>query len=401
MSTDDSKSPRDFISKTVIDCPPSGIREFFDIVSTMPDIISLGVGEPDFTTPWHIREASIQALEHGITGYTGNSGLPQLRKAVSGYLESDYNVSYCPEEEILITVGVSEALDLAVRAIVNPGDEIIYHEPCYVSYRPLIQFSHGVPVAIETKEEDEFRMTAKDLEAAITPKTKAVIMNFPNNPTGGSLRPQDVEELAHVIKKHNLIVITDEIYTELTYDTMHVSIAALEDMKDRTIFLHGFSKALAMTGFRIGYACGPKELIHAMTKIHQYTMLCAPILSQEAAIEALKNPQEDIAEMKAAYHQRRNYFHSAMRDLDIPMFKPGGAFYAFPNISQFGLSSRDFAFRFLEEQKVALVPGTAFGACGEGFVRCSYATSLDDLKEAVKRLKEFTEGLKKSNAVAS
>ena len=398
MSTTDSKSPRNFIADSLERVPPSGIREFFDIVSQMPDIISLGVGEPDFVTPWHIREASIFALEKGATGYTSNYGLPKLRNKVAEYLESDYSLHYNPEDEVLITVGVSEALDLAIRAITNPGDEIIYHEPCYVSYRPLIEFAHGVPVVIETLEKDDFRMTPEQLEAAITPKTKAVMLNFPNNPTGGALRPQDVEAIAEIVKKHDLLVITDEIYTELTYEGIHVSIASLPGMKERCIFLHGFSKALAMTGFRIGYACAPKVILDAMHKIHQYTMLCAPILSQEAALEALKHPQKDIAEMKASYQQRRNFLIASMKEMGIPMFSPGGAFYIFPNISQFGLSSRDFALRFLEEKKVACVPGTAFGACGEGFIRCSYATSLEELKEAMRLLGEFINELKQAQA---
>lgn len=399
MSTSDSKlalkpSLEDHLASNLADVPRSGIRDFFDIVSQMDDVISLGIGEPDFVTPWHIRESAIYALERGATSYTSNLGLPKLRKAIAEYLQKPFGVRYNPENEILITVGVSEALDLAIRAITNPGDEIIYHEPCYVSYRPLITFAHGVPVTIETDESTGFRITREALEAAITPKTKALILNYPNNPTGGALFPEDVVMIAELANKHDIIVITDEIYAELTYDREHASLINQPGMKERCIFLHGFSKAWAMTGFRLGFACAPDILIDAMTKIHQYTMLCAPILSQEAAYEALQQPEKDIAGMKTSYHQRRDFFHASLEELGIPCPKPQGAFYAFPNISQFGLSSKDFAMRFLEAEKVALVPGTAFGPCGEGHVRCSYATSMDDLKEAILRLGRFTSTLK-------
>ncbi|MFT5121633.1 MAG: aminotransferase [Kiritimatiellia bacterium] len=397
MSENVSKSPLNAAERAIAhklkEVPRSGIRDFFEIVTSMKDVISLGIGEPDFVSPWHIREHTIYALEHGATSYTSNLGIPKLRKMLAKYIDRVFDLSYNPETEILITVGVSEALDLAVRAITNPGDEIIYHEPCYVSYRPLITLAHGVPVAIETRMEDGFRVTKEALEAAITPKSKAIILNYPNNPTGGYLPAEEARGIAELAIKHDLIVITDEIYAELTYDDTHVSIASFPGMKERTIFLHGFSKAWAMTGFRVGYSCAPPALTDAMMKIHQYTMLCAPVLSQEAAIEALKQPDKDIAVMKTAYQQRRNVVHKAFEEMGIPCRKPEGAFYAFPQISQFGMTSYDFAMKLLADQEVAAVPGTAFGACGEGFIRCSYATSMDQLKIAMERIATFTRGL--------
>lgn len=389
MNTSVSKSPRNYIAHTLRDLPRSGIRDFFDIVSTMSDVISLGVGEPGFDTPWHIREAAMFALEKGATSYTSNRGLLRLRAAVSRYVARAFGVEYDPQEEILITVGVSEALDLALRAIIDPGDEILYHEPCYVSYSPLIRLCHGVPVAVETRAEDQFRLTADAVRAKITPRSKALVLNFPNNPTGAALAPQDVRELAAVALEHDLLVITDEIYSELTYDGEHLSIASLPGMKERTIFLHGFSKAWAMTGFRIGYACSPPALSEAMMKVHQYSMLCAPILSQEAAAEALRTPDADIAVMKSAYRTHRNFIHSALEEMGIPCVRPAGAFYAFPSIAAFGMSGKEFALQLLKEEKVAVVPGTAFGPCGEGFIRCSYATNLDDIKTAMQRLNAF------------
>jgi len=387
----ESKSLLDHIATPVRDMPRSGIRDFFDIVSQMDDVISLSIGEPDFRTPWHIREHAIFALERGATGYTGNRGLPRLLRGFSEYVERQFGMSYHPETEVLVTVGVSEALDLALRALINPGDEIIYHEPCYVSYAPAICMAHGVPVPIETKEEDGFNITPEALAAAITPKTKAIVINFPNNPTGGTAQPENLQAIADLAIKHDLIVITDEVYAEITYEGTHTSIASLPGMKERTIFLHGFSKSWAMTGFRLGIACAPPELAEAMMKIHQYTMLCAPILSQEAAIEALRYPERDIGVMRDSYEKRRNFIYSRFVEMGIPVAKPKGAFYIFPNVSKFGMKSKDFAMTLIEEQKVAMVPGTAFGACGEGFIRCSYATALDDIKIAMERLEVFLE----------
>jgi aminotransferase len=388
-----SKSLRSRVAPHVRDIPRSGIRDFFDIVSTMKEVISLGIGEPDFDTPWHIREAAIHSLEQGATSYTSNLGLLSLRKALSGYVDRTFGVSYDAASEILITVGVSEALDLAVRALLVPGDEVLYHEPCYVSYAPVIVFAHGKPVAVETRAENGFRVTRADLEAKVTPRTRLLMLNYPNNPTGATLRPEDVRDIADFAVQHDLIVITDEIYAELTYDGKHTSIASLPGMKERTIFLHGFSKAWAMTGFRLGYACAPAELTDAMMKIHQYTMLCAPITAQEAAVEALQQPEEDIAEMRSEYQRRRNFLHNSFNEMGLPCNKPAGAFYAFPSVGHLGLTSKAFALKFLDEEKVAMVPGTAFGPCGEGFVRAAYATGMDDLKEAMNRLQRFIKRL--------
>ena len=384
-----SKSLRSRIAPHVRDLPRSGIRDFFDIVSTMKDVISLGIGEPDFDTPWHIREAAISSLERGHTGYTSNLGLIQLRKALSRYVERVFGATYDPASEILITVGVSEALDLAVRALLVPGDEVLYHEPCYVSYRPIIVLAGGVPVVVETHARDDFRLTRASLEAKVTPKTRLLMLNFPNNPTGAVLSAEDVRDIAAFVVERDLLVITDEIYAELTYDGKHTSIASLPGMKERTIFMHGFSKAWAMTGFRLGYACAPAELTEAMMKIHQYTMLCAPITAQEAALEALEHPEEDIEEMRSEYQRRRNFLHNSFHAMGLPCSKPAGAFYAFPQIGQFGIPAKEFALKFLDEEKVAMVPGTAFGPCGEGFVRAAYATGMDDLKEAMVRLERF------------
>lgn len=390
----DFKSPRDFIADHVRDIPRSGIRDFFDIVSTRKDVISLGIGEPDFDTPWHVRESTVFALERGATHYTSNMGLLELRRALSGYVRKTFNVSYDAEKEILITVGVSEALDIALRALLNPGDEVLYHEPCYVSYRADVIFAHGVPLTVNTRMEDGFRLTRAMLEEKITPRTKLLLLNFPNNPTGAILPESDVRDIAEFAKKHNLIVITDEIYAEMTYDGRHVSIASMPAMKERTIFLHGFSKAWAMTGFRLGYACAPAEFTEAMMKVHQYTMLCAPTPSQKAAVEALTNPERDIRLMTAEYEKRRNLLVSAFEGMGIPCSRPAGAFYAFPCIRQFGIKSKDFALRLLDEENVAVVPGSAFGECGEGFVRCAYATSMDNLKEALARISRFVGKLK-------
>jgi aminotransferase len=384
-----SLSLRNRINTTVRDIPRSGIRDFFDIVTTMKGVISLGIGEPDFDTPWRVRESTVFALERGATHYTSNLGYLELRKAIADYIGKSFGAQYNPDSEILITVGVSEALDIALRALLNPGDEVLYHEPCYVSYRATILFAHGVPVEVETRAENGFRLTRAMLEARVTPKTKVLMLNFPNNPTGAIMSREDLEDIARFAVERDLIVITDEIYAELTYDTPHTSIVSLPGMRERTLFLHGFSKAWAMTGFRLGYACGPAELIEAMMKIHQYTMLCASSLSQKAAIEALSRPQAEVTEMVAEYRRRRNYIAAAFQDMGLPCHRPLGAFYAFPSVARFGLPAKEFALKFLHEEKVAVVPGTAFGACGEGFVRCAYATSMDNIKEAMTRLKRF------------
>jgi aminotransferase len=384
-----SPSLRNRINATVRDIPRSGIRDFFDIVTTMKDVISLGIGEPDFDTPWHVRESTVFALERGATHYTSNLGYLDLRRAIARYVHRTFGAEYDPDDEVLVTVGVSEALDLALRALLNPGDEVLYHEPCYVSYRPTILFAHGVPVAVETRAENGFRLTRAMLEARVTPRTKLLLLNFPNNPTGAVLSRAELEDLATFACERDLIVIADEIYAELTYDAPHTSIVSLPGLRDRTIFLHGFSKAWAMTGFRLGYACGPAELIDAMMKIHQYTMLCASSLSQKAALEALARPETDIAGMVDEYRRRRNFIAAAFADLGLECHRPLGAFYAFPSVAKFGLAAKEFALELLREEKVAVVPGTAFGACGEGFVRCAYATSLDNIKEAMTRLRRF------------
>lgn len=389
----DSKSPRDLVARHLRDVPRSGIRDFFDIVSARKDVISLGIGEPDFVTPWHIREASMFALDRGATTYTANLGLLELRKWIAAYVSRTYGVDYDPEREILITVGVSEALDLAVRALVNPGDEVLYHEPCYVAYAPVVIFSHGKPVAVNTSADNDFRLTRELLEPHVTERTKALMLNFPNNPTGAVLERGDVESLARFAQDRDLTVITDDIYSELTYEGTPMTIAAVPGMKERTIFLGGFSKAWAMTGFRIGFACAPPELTEAMMKIHQYTMMCAPILSQLAAVEALKNGAADVAQMREEYRRRRNFICNSLNDIGLPCHMPKGAFYAFPYVGGRGLSSKEFSLRLLDEEQVACVPGTAFGACGEGYIRCSYATEMDAIKEAMVRMARFVKRL--------
>ncbi|MBM3846083.1 MAG: aminotransferase class I/II-fold pyridoxal phosphate-dependent enzyme [Verrucomicrobia bacterium] len=373
--------------------PRSGIRDFFDIVQSMKDVISLGVGEPDFMTPWHIREAAIYALERGKTSYTSNLGTPKLREAISRSIEKHFRVKYDPRCQILIAVGVSEAMDLAIRAITNPGDEIIYHEPCYVSYAPSIQLALGKPVAVACKPEDGFSLTAAAIEKAITPKSKALILNFPTNPTGGTMTRDELLKIADVAVRANLVVLTDEIYSELTFEGGHVSIASLPGMQERTIFLHGFSKAYAMTGFRIGYACGPTELIDAMMRIHQYSMLCASIISQEAALEAIEHGEPDTAAMRQQYQARRNYIVKALNEMGLACHLPRGSFYAFPSIKSTGLSSKDFAVKLLEQEKVACVPGVAFGPSGEGFVRCCFATALPQIEIAMERMQRFVKRL--------
>lgn len=389
LSTVSSTSPNDYVAEHVRAIPRSGIRDFFEIVQTMKNVISLGIGEPDFVTPWHIREAAIYALERGKTGYTSNLGSMNLREAISDYVATNYALRYDPATEILVSVGVSEALDLALRAVLNPGDEVLYHEPCYVSYSPSIALAHGHAVAIGTKEEDEFKLRPEALRAAITPKSKVLLMNFPTNPTGAVMTAAELEEIAVICREHNLLVITDEIYSELSYADAHTSIASLPGMRERTIFLHGFSKAFAMTGFRVGYACAPAPLIDAMMRIHQYGILCAPIVSQEAALEALRHGHDDMIEMREQYRLRRNFLVHAFREMGLPCFEPRGAFYLFPSIKSTGMTSHDFAFGLLKQEQVAVVPGTAFGPSGEGCVRCSYATGMEQLQIAVERIARF------------
>ena len=392
-----------FISRAVSAIPRSGIRDFFDIVQSMKDVISLGVGEPDFVTPWHIREAAIYALERGRTGYTSNLGLLSLREAIAASVQKHFKVPYDPVREILIGVGVSEAMDLAFRAIINPGDEVIYHEPCYVSYSPGIALAGGVPVAVSCRPENAFSVTAAAIEKAVTPKSKALVLNFPTNPTGGTMDRAELQKIAALAARHDLLVITDEIYSELTFEGEHVSIASLAGMKERAIFLHGFSKAYAMTGFRIGYACGPAAIIEAMMRIHQYSMLCASIISQEAALEAIQHGEADTLEMREQYRARRNYIVSAFNQMGLPCHLPRGSFYAFPCIQSTGLCSKDFARKLLEAEKVACVPGSAFGPTGEGYLRCCFATALDRIEIAAGRMARFVkrvraDGLPRSGA---
>ena len=385
---------RNPLSKTITTIQPSGIRKFFDIVSEMKDAISLGVGEPDFDTPWHIRDEGIYSLEKGKTFYTSNAGLKELKIEISNYLKRRCNIKYDYEKEVLVTVGGSEAIDIAMRAMLDPGDEVLIPQPSYVSYVPCATLANGIPVIIELKAENEFRLTAEQLEAAITPKSKLLVLPFPNNPTGAVMERKDLEAIAEVIKKHDLFVLSDEIYSELTYLDEHVSIASLPGMKERTILINGFSKAYAMTGWRLGYACGPEVIISQMTKIHQFAIMCAPTTSQYAAVEALKNGDDDVAMMREEYNQRRRYLVHRFKEMGLECFEPFGAFYIFPCIKEFGMSSDEFATELLKSQKVAVVPGSAFGECGEGFLRISYAYSLDDLKEALGRIEIFIEELR-------
>ena len=380
---------RNPLSKKVETIQPSGIRKFFDIVSEMEDVISLGVGEPDFDTPWHIRDEGIYTLEKGRTFYTSNSGLKELRVAIAEYLRRRFEVSYDPLHEILVTVGGSEGIDVALRAMLDPGDEVLIPEPCYVSYVPCVVLADGVPVTIELKEENQFRLTKEELLSAITDKTKILVMPFPNNPTGGVMRREDLEEIAQVCIEKDIYVLSDEIYSELTYGADHVSIASLPGMKERTLLINGFSKSYAMTGWRLGYICGPQVIVEQMTKIHQFAIMCAPTNSQYAAVEALRHGDADVAQMRTAYDQRRRYLMHAFKEMGLSCFEPFGAFYVFPCIKDFGMSSDEFATRLLEEEHVAVVPGSAFGACGEGFVRISYAYSLENLKLAMERLSRF------------
>ncbi len=380
---------RNPLSRKVQTIEPSGIRKFFDIANEMEDVVSLGVGEPDFDTPWHIRDEGIYSLEKGRTFYTSNSGLKELRIEISRYLQRRCNITYDPLHEILVTVGGSEGIDLALRAMLDPGDEVLIPQPCYVSYLPCVVLADGVPVTIELKEEDEFRLTKEELLEKITDRTKILILPFPNNPTGAVMRREDLEAIAEVVIEHDLYVISDEIYSELTYQGDHVSIASLPGMWERTLTINGFSKSYAMTGWRLGYICAPHILAEQMLKIHQFAIMCAPTTSQYAAVEALRNGDEDVAQMREAYNQRRRFLMHAFQEMGLPCFEPFGAFYVFPCIKEFGMSSDDFAMRLLEEEHVAVVPGTAFGACGEGFLRISYAYSIEDLKVALERLGRF------------
>lgn len=384
-----AESIEDKVARHVSGLPRSGIRDFFDIVQSMEDVISLGIGEPDFVTPWHIREASIYALEKGRTSYTSNLGALGLRREIAKYLDRHFHLAYDPAEEIIVTTGVSEAIDLALRALVNPGDEVLYHEPCYVSYNPCIVLAGGVPVAVPTRAEEGFSLKAEAIEKKITPKSKLLMLNFPTNPTGAVLKDKDLKEVAELCLNHDLLVLSDEIYGELTYEGKHKSIAELPGMKERTIFLHGFSKAFAMTGYRIGYACAPHVLTEAMMKVHQYTMLCASSISQEAAREAFANGDADVLEMWEQYRARRNFVVHHFNRLGLTCAEPQGAFYAFPSIRETGLSSTEFALQLLKTEKVAVVPGSAFGSGGEGYVRCSYATGMDQLESAVERIERF------------
>jgi aminotransferase len=381
--------PQQFIASHVRTIPRSGIRDFFDLVQGRADVISLGVGEPDFVTPWHIREAAIYALERGKTTYTSNLGLLKLREGISAYLDTYFGLSFDPKRQILITVGVSEALDIALRAVIDPGDEILYHEPCYVSYSPSITLAHGQAKAIACGAENGFAVTAEAIEQAISPRSKVLVMNFPTNPTGGTLTLTELRSIAEVVLRHNLLLITDEVYAELTFEGQHVSIATLPGMRERTIFLHGFSKAFAMTGFRIGYACGPTEIIEAMMRIHQYSMLCASIISQEAACEAIRHGRPDTEEMCEQYRMRRNFIVKAFNEMGLTCHSPRGSFYAFPSVKATGLGSKEFAVKLLEQKQVACVPGSAFGVSGEGYLRCCFATSLDKLEIAATRMAQF------------
>lgn len=385
---------RNPLADKVVEIKPSGIRKFFDIVSEMKDAISLGVGEPDFDTPWHIRDEGIYSLERGKTHYTSNAGLMELREEICRYLYRRQGLSYDPVKEVLITVGGSEAIDIGLRAMCNPGDEVLIPQPSYVSYEPCAVLAGAKPVIINLKAENEFRLTAQELEDAITEKTRILILPFPNNPTGAIMERKDLEAIAEVILKHDIFVMSDEIYSELTYKDKHVSIAELPGMQERTILINGFSKAYAMTGWRLGYACGPREIIQQMTKIHQFAIMCAPTTSQCAAVEALKNGDGDVEQMRTAYNQRRRYLMNAFREMGLECFEPYGAFYVFPCIKEFGLTSDEFAERLLKEEKLAVVPGTAFGDCGEGFLRISYAYSMEQLKEALSRMNRFIQRLR-------
>ena len=385
---------RPLASRMASEMPPSGIREFFDLVIGRDDVISLGVGEPDFATPWRICDAVIDSLRHGMTSYTSNYGLMSLRRAISADIETRYGVQYSPDNAITVTMGVSEGMDVAMRALLNPGDEVIVPEPCYVSYKPSVVFAGGVPVPITTREADDFKLRPEDLRAAITPRTRALVIGYPSNPTGAVMTRDELALIAAVAGEHDLVVVSDEIYAHLTYDGTHTCFASLPGMADRTLLLNGFSKAYAMTGWRVGYACGPVEIIDAMVRIHAYSALCAPIMGQVAAEEALLHGEDDMHRMVAAYDQRRRLFVAGLNEIGLRCFEPHGAFYAFPSIAGLGLTSRQFAKALLFEESVAAVPGDAFGSCGEGYLRCTYCTSIDNIKEALERMHRFVEKLR-------
>ncbi|WP_026690821.1 aminotransferase [Alteribacter aurantiacus] len=382
-----------YLSEAVERIQPSGIRKFFDLASSMDNIISLGVGEPDYATPWNIREASIASLERGMTSYTANAGLPELRDEISRYLTREFKTDYNPEEEVIVTAGASEAIDLAMRATVNPGEEVLVVEPSFVSYAPLVSLIGGVPVSVSTSIEDGFKVTAEQIESRVTDRTRGILLCFPNNPTGTVMTKDELEKVAHVIKKHDLIVYSDEIYAEMTYDERHVSVPALEGMYERTILISGFSKAFAMTGWRLGYVCAPAPVAAGMLKIHQYAMMCASTMAQYGALEALRNGKDEMLEMVESYRQRRNFFVSSLKEIGLDCHIPGGAFYAFPSIKSTGLSSEEFAEKLLFAERVAVVPGNVFGEGGEGHIRCSYATSLTQLEQAVDRMDSFIKSL--------
>lgn len=384
---------KSYLAKTVEELKPSGIRRFFDLAAGMEGVISLGVGEPDFVTSWSVREAAILSLEQGYTSYTANAGLLELREEIANYMEDNFDVSYSPNSEIIVTVGASQALDIALRAIVDPGDEIIVVEPCFVSYAPLVALAGGKPVTVHTNEENDFKLSAIELEQSITNRTKAIILCSPNNPTGTMLNKEDLEAIATVAEKYDLLVLADEIYAELSYDEKFVSFAAIEGMRKRTILISGFSKGFAMTGWRLGFVCAPEEISQAMLKIHQYAMMCASTMAQFAALEALKHGRDDVIEMRKSYRRRRNYFVQSLNDIGLECHIPGGAFYAFPSIKSTGLTSEQFAEKLLIEEKVAVVPGAVFGESGEGYIRCSYASSMEQLQESIKRIKSFLDRL--------
>ena len=383
---------RNPLSKAITEIQPSGIRRFFDAASTMSNVISLGVGEPDFDTPWHVREEGIYSLEKGRTFYTGNSGLLELREEIGRYLDRRFGLSYSADE-ILVTVGGSEAIDIGFRTMLDPGDEVILTEPCYVSYLPCVKLAGGVPVRLPLEEKDQFKLTKEKLLSAITDKTKILVLPFPNNPTGAILNREELQIIADIVKEHDLFVMSDEIYSELNYEGGHVSIASIPGMRERTIVINGFSKSYAMTGWRLGYAAGPKEIMKQMLKIHQFVIMCAPTTSQYAAIEALRNGDEDVRRMRESYDERRRFLVNALNEMGLPCFEPKGAFYVFPNISAYGMTSEEFARRLLEQERVAVVPGTAFGECGEGFLRISYAYSIDNLKKALDKIEKFIDTL--------
>ena len=388
-------SKRNFIAQHVAALPKSGIRKFFDIVAQRKDVVSLGVGEPDFDTPWHISRAAVTALEDGATHYTSNLGTPELRQAIAAYVQRRFNAKYDWKKEILVTVGVSEAIDLAIRAIMEPGDEILYHEPCFVSYAPTIRMAHGVPVCVETNVKDDFRLTVAALEAKVTPKTKALLLNFPCNPTGATLTHADFKAIAKFVLKHDLLLLADEVYSELSYDGKALSFSSLPELKDNMVLLNGFSKSWAMTGYRLGYACGSHAVVDTMMKIHQYGIMSAPTLSQAAGVEAMNSGDDDVDRMRAEYKRRRDFLVSSLNAMGLKTVLPKGAFYVFPDIRSTGLSSEEFCLRLLNEHAVACVPGSAFGACGEGFIRMSYATSYEQIEVAVARTAEFVKSLRK------